>query len=131
MLHISIRLQNCQTQTITPERVKNRSRLSLYHSVSLLLLVLKVIEKVIHSKTKNFLKKNKILYKHQSVFRKSLSTNSCLALLTNKTNKSFVPANYMGSILIDLQIAFETIDHENHLLKNEMDWIFKKNISMV
>ena len=111
MFQISIRLQNCQTQTITQEKVKSRSRLSLYLSISLLLLVLKVIEKVIHSKTKNFLKKNKILCKYQSVFRKSLSTNSCLALLTNKTNKSFESGNYMGSILIDLQIAFETTDH--------------------
>ena len=39
-----------------------------YSPVSLLLLVLKVIEKVIHSQTKIFLNKNKTLYKYQSGF---------------------------------------------------------------
>ena len=39
-----------------------------YHPISLLPLVSKVIEKVIHNQTKTFLSKNKILYKYQSGF---------------------------------------------------------------
>ena len=39
-----------------------------YRPVSLLPLVSKVIEKVIHNQTKTFLNKNKILYKYQSGF---------------------------------------------------------------
>ena len=75
-------------------------------------LVLKVIEKVIHSQTKIFLNKNKTLYKYQSGFWKSFSTNSCLTLLTDKINKGFESGKYRGLILIDLQKAFHTIDHE-------------------
>ena len=48
-----------------------------YRPVSLLPLISKVIEKVIHQ-TENFLSKNKVLYKYQLGFRKSFSTNSCL-----------------------------------------------------
>ena len=80
-------------------------------------LVSKVIEKVIHNQTEIFLSKNKILYKYQSGFRKSFSTNSCLTLLTDKINKGFESGKYTGLILIDLQKAFETIDHEILLKK--------------
>ena len=58
-----------------------------YRPVSFLALASKVIEKVIYNQTKIFLNKKKILYKYQSGFRKSFSTNSCLTLLTDKINK--------------------------------------------
>ena len=88
-----------------------------YHLVLLLPLVSKVIEKVIHNQTKILLSKNYILYKYQSGFRKSFSTNSCLTLLTDKINKGFESGKYTGLILIDLQKAFDTIDHEILLKK--------------
>ena len=88
-----------------------------YRPVSLLPLVSKIIEKVIHNQTEIFLNKNKILYKYQSGFRKSFSTNSCLTLLTDKINKGFESGKYTGLILIDLQKAFDTIDHEILLKK--------------
>ena len=52
-----------------------------YRPVSLLPLVSKVIEKVIHIQTKILLNKKKIFCKYQSGFRKLFSTNSCLTLL--------------------------------------------------
>ena len=55
---------------------------------------------------------NKFLSKYQSGFRKSFSTSSCLTLLTDKINKGFESGKYTGLILIDLQKAFDTIDHE-------------------
>ena len=88
-----------------------------YRLVSLLPLVSKVIEKVIHKQTEIFLNKNKILYKCQSGFRKSFSTNSCLTLITDKINKGFESGKYRGVILIDLKKAFDTIDHEIFLKK--------------
>ena len=43
--------------------------------------------------------------------------NSCLTLLTDKVNKAFESGKYTGSILIDLQKGFDTIDHEILLKK--------------
>ena len=77
----------------------------------------KVIEKVIHNQTEIFLSKNKILYKYQSGFRKSFSTNSCLALLTDERNEGFQSGKYKSLILIELQKAFDTTDHEILLKK--------------
>ena len=88
-----------------------------HRPVSLLSLVSKVIEKVVHNQTEIFLNKNKILYKYQSGFRKSFSVNSCLALLTDEINKGFESGKYTGLILIDVQKAFDTMDHEILLKK--------------
>ena len=83
-----------------------------YLPVTILPLISKVIEKVIHNHTEIFLNKDEILYKYQSEFRKSISTNSCLTLLTDKINKGLESGKYTGLILIDLQKTFDTIDHE-------------------
>ena len=72
---------------------------------------------MIHNQTTIFLSKNKSSYKFQSGFLKSFSMNSCLTLLTDKVNKAFESGKYTGSILIDLQKGFDTIDHEILLKK--------------
>ena len=59
-----------------------------------------------------FLDKNKILFKFQSGFRKNHSTNFCLSYLIDKMSNDFDSGLLTGMILIiDLQKAFDTIDH--------------------
>ena len=94
-------------------------------------LVLKVKEKVVHNQTEIFLNKNKILYKYQSGFRKSFSVNSCFALLTDEINKGFESGKYTGLILIDVQKAFDTMDHEILLKKMGSIEFSKKSNFMV
>ena len=53
-----------------------------YRPISLLLLISKIIEKIIHDQTQVFLDKYKILFTYQSGFRKHYSTDTCLSLLT-------------------------------------------------
>ena len=50
-----------------------------YRPISLLPLVSKVIEKVIHDQTQCFLDEMKIIFPYQSGFRKNFSTTSCLS----------------------------------------------------
>jgi len=58
------------------------------------------------------LKENNILYRYQSGFRKCYSTDSCLSYLNNKIATGFESGLFTGMILIDLQKAFDTINHE-------------------
>ena len=46
-----------------------------------------------------------------------ITPNSCLSYLSNKIQKGFEEGNLTGMILIDLQNAFDTIDHEILLCK--------------
>ena len=57
------------------------------------------------------------IYNYQSGFRGNHSTNLCLSFLTDKILKGFDEGLLTGMILIDLQKAFDTIDHEILLQK--------------
>ena len=52
-----------------------------YRPISLLPVISKILEKVIHDQTMEFVTKKNILYKFQSGFRKFHSTDSCLSYL--------------------------------------------------
>ena len=78
-----------------------------------------MIEKVIHVQTQDFLDENNILYRMQTSFRKSISTNSCLSYLKNKIAAGFESGLVTSMILIDFQKAFDTINHE--ILINKME----------
>ena len=71
-----------------------------------------------HDQTQVFLDENKILYRFQSGFRKHFSTDLCLSYLSNKVATDFESGLNTGMILIDLQKAFDTINHE--ILTNKM-----------
>ena len=58
-----------------------------YRPVFLLPVVYKILEKVIHDQTMEFVTKKNILYKFQSGFRKFHSTDSCLSSLQDKVAK--------------------------------------------
>ena len=65
-----------------------------------------------------FLTDNSILYCYQSGFRKFHSTDTCLSYLNDRILKGVDCGLMTGLILIDLQKAFDTIDHE--ILLQEM-----------
>ena len=89
----------------------NRTDPKNYCPISLLPLIFKVLERVIHEQTTEFLDKHKILYKFQSGFRQNHSTDFCLSYLTDKISNGFNSGLLTGMILIDLQKAFDTIGH--------------------
>ena len=88
-----------------------------FRPISLLPIVSKIIEKVIHDQTMNYLTENSILYRHQSGFHKNHSTDTSLAYLTDKILTGFHFGLLAGMILIDLQKAFGTINHDISLKK--------------
>ena len=77
----------------------------------------KIVENVINDQTNVFLSDEDILYNYQSGFRGNHSTNLCLLFLTDKVLEEFDDGLLTGMILIDLQKAFDTIDHEILLQK--------------
>ena len=118
--------------SVFPEKCKNAKLKPLYKKglktepknyrpISLLPLVSKIIERIIYEQTKIFLEQSKILDKYQSGLRSNHSTNVCLSYLTNKILKGFDDGKITGMILIDLQKAFDTIDHK--ILLNKMRYL--------
>ena len=84
---------------------------------------------MIHGQTQAFLDGNKILYRLQLRFRKNLSKDSCLSYLNNNIKTGFESGLHTGMILIDLQKATDTINHET--LINKMEFLgFSKDVTL-
>jgi len=60
-----------------------------------------------------------LLYKHQSGFKSKFSTDTCLLHLTDFIRFNMDSGNYVGMALLDLQKAFDTVDHTILLMKLE------------
>ena len=113
-LSISLSLfpDDCKIAKLKPLYKKEaKTKPKNYRPISLLPLLSKIIERLIHNQTQEFLDKNNILYKYQSGFRKHHSTDTCLSYLTDKVKIGFEEGLLTGMVLIDLQKAFDTIDH--------------------
>ena len=103
-----------------------KTNVSNYRPISLLPILSKVIEKVVHEQTTKFLNNNNIFYKYQSGFRNNHSTNLFLSFLNEKVLEGFDNGVYTGIILTDLQKGFDTLNH-NSLLDKLLPIGFSKN----
>ena len=81
---------NCKIAKLKPLFKKgSRTDPKNYRPISLLPLISKIMEKVVHEQTNVFLNENKIFFKFQSGFRSNHSTSSCLSYLNDKILKGF------------------------------------------
>ena len=78
----------------------------------MLLVIFKILERDIQDKTNAFLKENNLLYTYQSGFRPNHSTNLYQLFLPEKILKGSNEGLLTAMILIDLQEAFDTKNHQ-------------------
>ena len=100
-----------------------------FRPISLLPIVSKIIEKGMHNQTMEYLMHNNILYKCQSCFLNKHSTDTSLSYLTDKILTDVDSGLLTRMILIDLQKAFDTINHAI-LLKKMVSLGFSNNSIM-
>ena len=88
-----------------------------YRPISLLSNISKIFEKSMHIRLVNFLRKNKLLFCHQSGFRNGYSVNHALTSLAELIRKAFDEDKFACWVFIDLKKAFGTADHNILLSK--------------
>ena len=89
LINLSISLSSfpddCKIAKLKPLYKKDaKTKPKNYQPISLLPLISKIMERIIHDQTQVFLDENKILVTCQSGFRKHYSTDTCLSYLTDK-----------------------------------------------
>ena len=104
----------------------NRLLVSNYRPVSVLNVVSKILERAVYIQLEKYLNESNILFNHQSGFRKAYSTETCLINLTDTIRKELSNGNYVGMVLLDLQKAFDTVDHQ--ILCKKLNFMGVRNI---
>ena len=89
-----------------------------FRPISLLSNINKIVEKIMHERLYTFLEKYKCIYEFQFGFRKGHSTTHALLDLTEEIRQHIDSNKFAIGVFIDLQKAFDTVDH--HILLKKL-----------
>ena len=92
---------------------KKGSRLDCgnFRPVSILNVLSKVLERAVHAQFVSYLTKQGVLTESQSGFRPGFSTGTCLLGLSDYIKREMSKGKLVGLVLLDLQKAFDCVDH--------------------
>ena len=92
-----------------------------YRPVSLLPVVSKVFEKIMHDQISQYI--NNFLTPYLCGYRKGFSTQQALLSLIEKWKIVLDSKGYGGAVIMDLSKTFDTINHDH---QTACLWIFKR-----
>ena len=115
---------------IVPEKIKiavlypihkkdSKMKVNSYHPISILPMISKIYEKLIHAKLMSFFTKNKTIHKHQFGFQKGKSTEHAILDIYASILKALEKKQKACCIFLDFAKAFDTVNHEILLTKLE------------
>jgi len=105
-------------KVIPLHKAGNSSVLNNYRPVSILPLFSKILERLMHSRIINFINRYGILYDYQFGFRTNHSANMALTVLMDRVISALDKGEYAVGLFLDLQKAFDTVNH--NILLNKL-----------
>ena len=83
-----------------------------YRPISILPILSKILEKLMHQRIIKFITKHKILYEHQFGFQKGKSTEHAILDVYNKIIESIQENKVPTCVFLDFAKAFDTVNHD-------------------
>ena len=128
--YLAILFNNCVYSGVFPDKLKiarviplfktgDRSDIANYRPISLLPVLSKIFEKLIHRRLVSFLDKNQVIYRKQFGFRKQHSTIHALHSAVTQVVNGLNNKEAVFGIYLDFSKAFDTIQHDILLEKLE------------
>jgi len=97
---------------VTPiPKVSNSEEVSNFRPISVLTVVAKVLEKIVHRQLYTYLQMHSILHDAQSGFRPQHTTQDVLVSTIDDWRQALDKDKIVGSIMLDLSKAFDTVSH--------------------
>ena len=96
---------------------KNSQLTENFRPISLLPLMSKILEKLLKTRTNQFLEENNILYNNQFGFRNGYNTSDALLHYVDDCVSALDERLYTVSVFLDFSKAFDTINRHNLLSK--------------
>ncbi len=110
--------ESMKTAKVPPVyKSKDKKLFVNYRPVSLLPVISKVLEKIVHKRLYSFLTKKLLLYDSQFGFRNNHSTIDAILEFVGKVIKGFERGEYTLAVFLDLSKAFDSLEHSTLLEK--------------
>ena len=101
-----------KTASVIPlQKDGDKSQVNNLRPVSLLCMVVKLIEKIVHKCVYGYLNDNNLLEKNQGGFRPNHSTIGTVALHIDEIARNMNSKKYTIATYLDLKKAFDTVNH--------------------
>ena len=106
---------------ICPIFKKNdKTKCANYRPISLLSNIGKLLERIMYNRVEKFIKENNIIYNNQFGFRKQYSTNHALLSIIEEIRTNLDNKKYSCGVFVDLEKAFDTVNHK--ILLSKLDY---------
>ena len=109
----------------------DRTKCANYRPISLLSNLSKLFEKTMYNRIELFLSEFEIIYKLQFGFRKKYSTEHALLNIVEEIRKNLNNGQFSCGVFIDLEKAFDTVNHNILLSKLEHYGIRDTSLSWI
>ena len=106
-----------KSKVVPIHKKKSKSDMNNYRPISLLPVISKILEKIMHTRLYSFLNKKDAFYRNQYGFRPKHSTDQAATVLVDKISYLLNNNMKVATIFLDMSKAFDCVDHQILLQK--------------